>query len=172
MNAVEIEEAVSALAEAPFDMDEFPYAFLEAFGNKATTIKRLRSGVSNRSDTGGVLQTGNIHIKTCALDHVAETLAALRDSPANARAKAKFILASDGHEVQAEDLTNGDVVVCNYPGLSGSFRVLPAARGHLDRQADPRERLRHQGDRTPEPAIYRTPEGQSGLGQRCAPSLT
>lgn len=46
MNAVEIEEQVSALAELPFDREEFPYAFLEAFGNKSTTIKRLRSGTS------------------------------------------------------------------------------------------------------------------------------
>ncbi len=42
MNAVEIEEAISALAEPPFEADEFPYAFLEAFGNKETTLKRLR----------------------------------------------------------------------------------------------------------------------------------
>jgi len=40
MNAVEIEEAVSKLAEAPFEPEAFPYAFLEAFGNKDTTLKR------------------------------------------------------------------------------------------------------------------------------------
>ena len=44
MNAVEIEEAISALAEQSFDAQEFPFAFLEAFGNKPTTIQRLRSG--------------------------------------------------------------------------------------------------------------------------------
>jgi len=38
LNAVEIEEAVSLLAEQPFDPENFPYAFLEAFGNKETTI--------------------------------------------------------------------------------------------------------------------------------------
>ena len=66
MNAVEIEEAVSALAEQPFDSAEFPFAFLEAFGNKATTIKKLRSGASNSSDIkGGVLQRNHIHIATC-----------------------------------------------------------------------------------------------------------
>lgn len=54
MNAVEIEEAVCKLVEAPFDAAEFPYQFLEAFGNKATTIKRLRKGTSNHSDVGGV----------------------------------------------------------------------------------------------------------------------
>lgn len=44
MNAVEIEEAVTALAERPFDAAEFPFAFLEAFGNKETTIRLARSG--------------------------------------------------------------------------------------------------------------------------------
>ena len=39
MNAVEIEEAVSALAEAPFDADDFPFSFLAAFGNKDATGK-------------------------------------------------------------------------------------------------------------------------------------
>jgi hypothetical protein len=44
LNAVEIEEAISLLADQPFDPGSFPYAFLEAFGNKETTIKRLKSG--------------------------------------------------------------------------------------------------------------------------------
>ena len=64
MNAVEIEQAITDLAEQPFDAAKFPYAFLEAFGNKETTIKRLRAGASNKSDLG-VLQTNNIHIKVC-----------------------------------------------------------------------------------------------------------
>jgi len=55
MNAVEIEEAISALGEQPFDAAEFPFAFLQAFGNKETTLKRLRKGESNKSDFGGVL---------------------------------------------------------------------------------------------------------------------
>lgn len=60
MNAVEIEEAITKLAEQPFDAAEFPYAFLEAFGNKATTINRLRKGDSNKSDIdGAVFQHNN-----------------------------------------------------------------------------------------------------------------
>jgi hypothetical protein len=74
MNAVEIEQAISELAEKPFDGQEFPFAFLEAFGNKSTTLKRLRQGVSNKSDLGGVLQTNNIHIATCAVGEVSATL--------------------------------------------------------------------------------------------------
>ena len=93
MNAVEIEQAVSELAERPVDTAEFPYSFLIAFGNKETTIKRLRSGASNKSDIGGILQTNNIHLKACAQGDVAATLNAPRNSPATTRAKAKFILA-------------------------------------------------------------------------------
>ena len=100
MNAVEIEEAVSRLAEAPFDPVSFPFAFLEAFGNKETTIKRLQAegkATSNQSDIGGVLQRNNIHLKVCAEGQVTATLAALRQSPKTASQKAKFILATDGH---------------------------------------------------------------------------
>src|SRR6478672_3515383 len=94
MNAVEIEEAISALAERPFDAAEFPYLFLQAFGNKETTLKRLRKGESNKSDLGGVLQTNNIHIAVASPGAVTKTLAALKASPATAKAKAKFILTT------------------------------------------------------------------------------
>ena len=121
MNAVEIEEAISALAERSFDPDEFPFAFLEAFGNKATTIKRLRSGASNKSDLGGVLQTNNIHIITCPPGEVTKTLAALKASAATARAKAKFVLATDGDSFEAEDLNSGETVACAYPDFPDHF---------------------------------------------------
>ena len=56
MNAVEIDAAISELALQPFDAQEFSFAFLAAFGNKETTLKRLRSGNNNASDVaGGVL---------------------------------------------------------------------------------------------------------------------
>ena len=106
MNAVEIEEAISKLAEQPFDPEEFPYLFLQAFGNKETTLKRLRKGESNKSDVGGVLQTNNIHIAVAAPGAVTSTLAALKASPATTRAKAKFVLATDGDTFEAEDLAS------------------------------------------------------------------
>ena len=121
MNAVEIEQAITDLAEQPFDSAEFPYAFLEAFGNKATTIKRLRAGASNKSDLGGVLQTNNIHIATCAAGRVPQTLKALKDSPATAKAKAKFIVATDGQDFEAEDLTSGETVACTFKDFPDHF---------------------------------------------------
>lgn len=118
MNAVEIEEAISALVELPFDAEEFPFAFLLAYGNKVTTIKRLCSGSSNKSDLGSVLQTNNIHLKVCGAGEVATTLAQLKASPATtkakakAKAKAKFVLATDGTYLEAEDLTTGETIAC------------------------------------------------------------
>ena len=81
--------------ELPFDGGEFPFAFLQAFGNKETTIKKLRAGASNSSDLGGVLQRNHIHIAVCPPGTVTKTLAALKASPATAKAKARFILATD-----------------------------------------------------------------------------
>ena len=121
MNAVEIEQAITDLAEQPFDPAEFPYAFLEAFGNKVTTIKRLRAGASNKSDLGGVLQTSNIHILTCNAGQVTTTLKALKDSPATAKGKAKFVLATDGVDFEAEDLTSGETVVCAFKDFPDHF---------------------------------------------------
>jgi len=121
LNAVEIEESISALAEQPFDPAEFPFAFLEAFGAKTTTIKRLRSGNTNKSDLGGVLQTSNIHIKVCPEGQVTQTLAALKASPATTKAKAKFIVATDGTHFEAEDLNSGETVACDYPDFPDHF---------------------------------------------------
>ena len=127
MNAVEIEEAISNLAEQAFDAASFPYAFLEAFGNKPTTIKRLQSGSSNASDLeGGVLQRSNIHIAVCAEgasgeNTVTATLNTLKASPATAKAKAKFTLATDGITLEAEDLNTNETVACDYKDFPNHF---------------------------------------------------
>lgn len=130
MNAVEIEEAASTLAEQPFDPDSFPFSFLEAFGNKETTIKRLRSGTTNQSDiAGGVLQRNNIHIKICSEGQVPATLNALRESPATTKQKVKFILATDGKTFEAENLADGETVACEYAKFSDHFGFFLALAG-------------------------------------------
>ncbi|MHB8444951.1 MAG: class I SAM-dependent DNA methyltransferase [Acidithiobacillus ferrivorans] len=125
MNAVEIEAAISDLAFQPFDAAEFPFAFLAAFGNKDTALKRLRTGNNNTSDVpGGVLQRNNIHIAACAEGSVGQTLKALRASPATAKAKAKFILATDGLTLEAEELISGETIACAYSDLPNHFGFL------------------------------------------------
>ena len=125
MNAVEIEEAVSNLAEQPFDAASFPFDFLAAFGNKDTTLKRLRAegkAGTNQSDLpGGVLQRGNSHLKVCPEGEVSATLTALRESPATTRQKAKFILATDGRTFEAENLADGETVACDFGKFPDHF---------------------------------------------------
>lgn len=124
MNAVEIEAALSALAEQPFDRLSFPYGFLAAFGHKETALKRLRTGNNNTSDVaGGVLLRNNIHLAVCEPGQVGETLKALRGSPANAKGKPKYFLATDGLTLEAEDLVSGtgETIACNYPDFPNHF---------------------------------------------------
>ncbi|MGB7132888.1 MAG: type IIL restriction-modification enzyme MmeI, partial [Candidatus Sulfotelmatobacter sp.] len=154
MNAVEIEEAVSNFAAAPFDAAEFPFQFLTAFGNKETTVKKLRSGSSNSSDVpGGVLQRSNIHIAVCPEGKVGEMLAKLRASPKTAAGKAKFILATDGVMLEAEDLNSGETLACAYPDLPNRFSFFLGACGHHNYKADPRQRIRYQGHRASEQTL-------------------
>jgi hypothetical protein len=128
MNAVEIEEAVSDLVLQPFDADEFPFQFLTAFGAKDTTLKRLRKGDSNQSDVGGLLWRNYIHVAVAPIGDVGGTLAALRESPKTTTQKAKFILATDGDMVEAEDLVSGDVIAGPYADLPRHFATfLPLA---------------------------------------------
>ena len=130
MNAVEIADAVSELIEEEFDGSEFPFAFLEAYGNKPTTIKRLRTGNTNKSDIdGGVLQTNNIHMLVCMEGKVTESLDQLRASPRTQKNKAKFILATDGREIEAEDLTSGDTLACDYDDFPSHFLFFAALAG-------------------------------------------
>ena len=122
MNAVEIEAAISDLALEPFDAAEFPYAFLAAFGNKETALKRLRTGNNNASDVpGGVLLRNNIHIGVCDAGAAGDTLRALRASLATTKAKSKFILATDGQTLEAEELASGETIACDYVDFPNHF---------------------------------------------------
>ena len=145
LNAVEIEKAVAELARQPFDAEEFPFAFLTAFGNHETTIRQLRYGNANKSDVGGVLQANSIHIKAItlcaigktliesgdgtrtikntALGAVSKTLAELGSSLAtrNKCHQVRYLLATDGVKFEAEDLATGDTVACDYADFPSHF---------------------------------------------------
>ena len=135
MNAVEIEQAVSDLVEAPFDRESFAFSFLEAFGNKATTIKKLKvdrskKGAANKSDLeGGVLQTKNIHLLVCDEGKVTESLKALVDSPETSKRKVKYALATDGKTIEAENIVEGETLVCEFSKLADNFGFFLALAG-------------------------------------------
>ena len=124
MNAVEIEEAISKLAEKEFSPENFPFEFLESFGDKPAIIKRLRAGSTNKSDLkdqGGVLKRSNIHLLVCEEGAVGISLESLKKSPSTTKAKANFILATDGLYLEAEDLNSGETVACDFKDFPNHF---------------------------------------------------
>jgi hypothetical protein len=132
LSPVEIEEAVSNLALQLFDGDERPHAFLMAFSNKDTTIKKLRStkSSSNSSDIrNGVLQRSNIHIAICAENDANSTLVKLKQSPETSKGKVKIILATDGVEFVAEDLKSGETATFTYSDFANHFSFFLSLAG-------------------------------------------
>ena len=125
MNAVEIEEAVSLLAAKPCEIEHFPFQFLAAFGNNDVTIKKLRTtgkSSSNKSDVeGGVLQRLNIHIGVSERVSTDEMLDLLRKSPQTTKGKVKYVLATDGSRIEAEELASGEVLSCAFSELGDNF---------------------------------------------------
>lgn len=121
MNAVEIEEAVSELTHAPFDAAEFPFQFLAAFGFRDVTLRKLRGSFNASDIAGAVLLRNNIHIAVAPKGLTGSKLAALKTSPKMAKAKAKFVLATDGDLVEAEDLATGELLACSLPKLGEHF---------------------------------------------------
>lgn len=122
MNAVEIEEEVSKLAAEPFDAAEFPWAFLRAFGNKETAIKRLKAGAAKSSDiSGGVLQQRHVHMAVAEPGRVDETLAMLKASPKTVKGRVRFVLATDGEQFAAHDLESDDPLSCPYAEFANRF---------------------------------------------------
>ena len=125
-SALEIEQAISDLVAEPFDPREFPYRFLDIFGCNPTTLRRLRKGDANKSGVGGVLWRKKIHIKVAPPGEVHEAFLALRADEETRRKveKARFILATDGDSIEAEDLGLGQPLACAYTELPNHFGFL------------------------------------------------
>lgn len=68
---------------------------------------------------GAQHHTGNIHLLTCDAGQVAMTLKAHKDSPDTA--KAKLVLATDGVDFAAKDLTSGETVARAFKGFPDHF---------------------------------------------------
>ena len=122
MNAVEIEQTISDLALQPFDAAEFPFAFLAAFGNKDTALKRLRAGNNNASDVpGGVLQRSNIHIAVCppgATGAGCTRCAAARPPP---RARPSSSSPPTARRSRPKTWHAGETIACDYPDFPDHF---------------------------------------------------
>ena len=62
-----------------------------------------------------------IHLAVAPAGRVREKLEQLRASPKTAAGKVRFILATDGQTLEAEDLAEGDIRVCDYKDFANHF---------------------------------------------------
>lgn len=117
-----------------------------------------------------MLQTNNIHIAVCKPGDITRTLAALKARPATARAKARFVSATDGDLFEAEDLATGEAPIsCTFADLPNHFGFFLALTVITTVRLVPRKLVRHPCDQPLEPALCRTAEGQSRMGRGAGP---
>ena len=131
MKTTEIADAVQVMVERGFDADTFAFDFLQSFGLDDTSLARLRKvgrGSQNKSDIeGGVLPGGKarmkVHTLPAAPGEVDAAMAALQNSKATTKQKARFLLATDGESVQAidRDGADNDVLACAWNELTDRF---------------------------------------------------
>ena len=121
MNAVEIEEAVSALAEAPFDPEEFPFQFLQGLRQQGGDPQPPAQRQHQQIRRGRHPATQQHPHRRREPGTTVETLARLRESPMTARQKARFILATDGVQIEAEEIASGEVLSCALNDLGNHF---------------------------------------------------
>ena len=130
MNVGEIETLITALAEGEFDPEGFLLDFVACFGALDATITKLAAGTSNKSDQpGGLWWRGKMHGVVCAPGDLDDAQAALAASPAHVKdKKLRFLLATDGQTLRAEDLKSGETLNCTLEELTYDFRFfLPLA---------------------------------------------
>ena len=129
MNVAEIGEAMESLAGASFDPEGFVPGFMAAYDAAATTITRLRRGETNHTEVDGAwLWRNKLHALPAPETDVDEALTRLRDSRTTRRYRARFVLATDGENVAAEDRTTGDTLRCRFAELGDHFAFfLPLA---------------------------------------------
>ena len=121
LNAVEIEEAISQLANLPFDPKNFPFYLPRSFrqqGDDDQEAARHRLQQVGPWRSSSDQQHSHRHMRHGT---IAKTLKALKESPATAKAKAKFILATNGVDFEAEDLASGENAACAYKDFPDHF---------------------------------------------------
>ncbi|AOX18685.1 class I SAM-dependent DNA methyltransferase [Kozakia baliensis] len=129
MNPTEIYEALATIAAAPFEPDEFPFAFAEATDAAQAAISKLRNGSTNKSDLpGGVLFGKRFHYAPASAGQSDVTLDQLRTSKKTGTSKPAILLATDGETIAAEHFASGDTLHCTFSELGDQFGFfLPAA---------------------------------------------
>jgi hypothetical protein len=129
MNPTEIYDALSEIADKPFDASEFPFEFALATDAAQAAVAKLRAGTTNKSDLpSGVLFNKKFHYAPALGGLVDITLEQLKSSKKNASAKPAILLTTDGDTVAALHPASGETLHCKFAELSDHFGFfLPAA---------------------------------------------
>lgn len=129
MNPTEIYDALAEISAAPFDPDEFAFAFAEATDGAKAAISKLRGGSTNKSDLpGGVLFNRRFHYAPAMAGMVEATLDQLRGSKRSRTTRPAILIATDGETVAAEHPASGDRLHCRFTEIGDNFGFfLPAA---------------------------------------------
>ena len=165
MNAVEIEEAVTSSPNARSTPGSSPSPSCKPSGTRRRRSSACARAHRTSPTLGGVLQTQQHPYRR--LPRRARSRGrshALKASPATARAKAKFILATDGETFEAEDLTSGETVACAYADFPDHFGFFLPLAGITTVKQIRENAFDIRATEPPEPALCRAAEGQSRTG--------
>jgi len=127
----EIAGNLERLATAPFEGDEFPFAFALAMGSPKATVNRLKTSKTS-GVRGAVLKNRRFHILVTGSGPVSETLDEgldrIRADKANLKRKPEILLVTDGVDIVAEHRETGETLRVSFKDMAKKFGFfLPAA---------------------------------------------
>ncbi len=169
MNAVEIEEAISALAEQPFDAGGVSVRLPASLRQQGDDAQAPAQGRVEQVRPGRRPPDQQHPYRRRRRRRGHEDPRRAEGQPGDGQGQGEVRPGDRWRDVRGRgpgERRDGRLRLCRLPG---PFRLLPAARRHHHRQAGPRKLLRHPGHQPPEPALCRAAEGQSRLGHGRAP---
>lgn len=105
MNIAGIESSLRDLVEVSFDADNFIYRFLEIYDAPKSTITKLRQGTNDYSLLNGdLLWKKKLFFRIAPKGQTAATVDALAADPLTKKHGPRFLIATDGEEVYAQDI--------------------------------------------------------------------
>lgn len=126
MNISEIEEAVKKLVSdvkaSSVNKDEFIYQLMASYGQRKTTIGRIKSGERNLADVAGEVRAKrHIYFKHSKDSNVLSDIDNMKKQPSVAREKIRFVVATDFNQFVAQDTRTNDTLDIKFEDLGKHF---------------------------------------------------
>ena len=111
MNIVGIEQALTEIAQKPYNSKKLGLEFVRAFAKSSITVKRLKEKSFNASDIAdGMLWRGYMHYAPASKGMAAKVLEQLKLSNASIKHKVRLLISTDGHELLVFDRKYSDLL--------------------------------------------------------------